>query len=197
MEPDTGVSQPRPQEDGEAHTFDRRLRRAGMSRAFRAMKAQKAADRTTTERLADWLTDIASSTPFLIFHVVWFATWLLWNLDLLGLRPFDPFPFGLLTMIVSLEAIFLAIFVLLAQSRESAVAELREEVSLQVILRMEEEVTKTLQLVAGLYARLGYQVGVDAELREMLGPLDPDRIERDLIEQIERARRPGKSEAKR
>jgi len=106
------------------------------------------------------------------------------------MRAFDPFPFGLLTMIVSLEAIVLSIFVLMAQSRESAVAELREEVSLQVILRMEEEVTKTLQLVAGLYARLGYQVGEDGELREMLGPLDPDRIERDLIAQIEQARRP-------
>ena len=52
--------------------------------------------------------------------------------------------------------------------------------------------TKTLQLVAGLYARLGYQVGVDDELREMLGPLDPDRIERDLIAQIQEARQPGK-----
>jgi uncharacterized membrane protein len=107
-----------------------------------------------------------------------------------GVQPFDPFPFGLLTMIVSLEAIFLAIFVLMAQSREAAVAELREEVSLQVVLRMEEEVTKTLQLVAGLYARLGYQVGVDAELREMLGPLDPDEIEKELVGQIQAARRP-------
>ena len=69
---------------------------------------------------------------------------------------------------------------------------LREEVSLQVVLRMEEEVTKTLQLVAGLYARLGHQVSIDAELREMLGPLDPDTIEKDLIEQIQEARRPGK-----
>ena len=109
-----------------------------------------------------------------------------------GIRPFDPFPFGLLTMIVSLEAIFLTIFVLMAQSRESAVEELREEVTLQVILRMEEEVTKTLQLVAGLYARMGHQVGVDAELREMLGPLDADRIEKDLIDQIQDARKPGK-----
>ena len=96
----------------------------------------------------------------------------------LDIRPFDPFPFGLLTLVVSLEAIFLSIFVLMAQSRESAVAELREEVSLQVVLRMEEEVTKTLQLVAGLYTRLGHQVGDDPELREMLGPLDADRIER-------------------
>jgi uncharacterized membrane protein len=80
----------------------------------------------------------------------------------------------------------------MAQSRESTVAELREEVSLQVVLRMEEEVTKTLQLVAGLYTRLGHQVGDDPELREMLGPLDADEIERDLVDQIKAAREPKK-----
>ena len=173
-------------EDGQRPT-ERRLRRAVMSRAFRAMKAQKAADRTATERLADWLTDLASSTAFLIFHVVWFATWLVWNLGLLGLRPFDPFPFGFLTLVVSLEAIFLSIFVLLGQRRESAIAELREEVTLAVMLRAEEEITKTLQLVAGLYARLGQRVGADEELQVMLQPLDPDLIEAELLEQIRSA----------
>ena len=127
-----------------------------------------------------------------MFHVVWFAAWVLVNTGAVGVRPFDPFPFGLLTLIVSLEAIFLAIFVLMAQSRESAVAELREEVSLQVVLRMEEEVTKTLQLVAGLYTRLGQQVSEDPELREMLGPLDADTIERELVDQIKTAREPRK-----
>lgn len=136
------------------------------------------------------LTRGAASTPFLVFHVVWFVVWILWNTGVFGITPFDPFPFGLLTLIVSLEAIFLSIFVLMAQSRESAVAELREEVSLQVVLRMEEEVTKTLQLVAGLYTRLGQQVSDDPELRAMLGPLDADKIERDLIEQIKEARKP-------
>ncbi|HEX6057885.1 MAG TPA: DUF1003 domain-containing protein, partial [Gemmatimonadaceae bacterium] len=113
---------------------ERRLRRAVMSRAFKAMKAQKAADRTTTERLADLLTELASSTPFLIFHVLWFATWIAWNLGAFGLPPFDPYPFGFLTLVVSLEAIFLSIFVLLGQRREGAIAELREEVTLAVIL---------------------------------------------------------------
>jgi uncharacterized membrane protein len=187
MEPDTAVPQPRPRDDGESPALDRRLRRAGMGRAFRAMKAQKAADRTTTERLADWLTDIAGSTPFLIVHVVWFATWLLWNLGFLGLPPFDPFPFGFLTLIVSLEAIFLAIFVLLGQRRESAIAELREEITLQVMLRTEEEVTKMLQLVAGLYTRLGHRMGEDEELRAMLQPLDPKVIEQELLAQIRAA----------
>ena len=175
---------------------DRRVhspsRAVGTTSARRSLAAEHADQRSRIEIIADGLTRAAASTPFLVAHVVWFTGWMIVNTGVAGFRPFDPFPFGLLTMVVSLEAIFLSIFVLMAQSRESAVAELREEVSLQVVLRMEEEVTKTLQLVAGLYARLGYQVGVDEKLREMLGPLDPDRIERDLIAQIQAARRPGK-----
>ena len=90
-------------------------------------------------------------------------------------------------MVVSLEAIFLSIFVLMAQQRESAIAELREELSLQVSLRVEQEVTKTLQLVAGLYTRMGHRVSDDPELHHMLQPLDVQGIERDLLEQIEAA----------
>ena len=165
-------------------------RRAGTQQARQSLAAQHAEQRSRIERIADGLTRAAASTPFLVFHVAWFIAWVLINTGVLGVPVFDPFPFGLLTLVVSLEAIFLSIFVLMAQSRESAVAELREEVSLQVVLRMEEEVTKTLQLVAGLYTRLGHQVSDDPELREMLGPLDSDRIERDLIEQIKQARRP-------
>jgi uncharacterized membrane protein len=167
-------------------------RRAGTQQARQSLAAHQAAQRSSIERIADVLTRGAASTPFLVFHVVWFVGWIVWNTGALGIAPFDPFPFGLLTLVVSLEAIFLSIFVLMAQSRESAVAELREEVSLQVVLRMEEEVTKTLQLVAGLYTRLGQQVSDDPELRAMLGPLDADGIERDLIEQIKEARKPRK-----
>src|SRR5439155_16623071 len=100
---------------------------------------------------------------------------------------FDPYPFGLLTMIVSLEAIFLSIFVLMAQKRESAIAELREEMALQVSLRIEEEATKTLQLVAGLYTRLGHRVAEDPELLTMMQPLDVAGLERALASQIAEA----------
>jgi uncharacterized membrane protein len=157
------------------------------NRAFGAIKAQHAASRSSIARAADRLNAIASSTPFLVFHVVWFGGWILWNTGALGARPFDPFPFGLLTLVVSLEAIFLAIFVLMAQKRESAIGELREEMSLQVALRLEEEVTKTLQLVAGLYTRLGHKVAEDPELHEMLQPLNIAAIERELMLQIETA----------
>ena len=182
--------------DSAKRTDDRRQqspsRRAGTHQARQSLAAHHAGQRSAIERIADALTRAAASTPFLVFHVVWFAAWILLNTGVVGTRPFDPFPFGLLTLIVSLEAIFLSIFVLMAQSRESTVAELREEVSLQVVLRMEEEVTKTLQLVAGLYTRLGQQVSEDPELRDMLGPLDADEIERQLVDQIKAARAPRK-----
>jgi len=153
-----------------------------------AIKAQRAADRTKVEEVAEQLNEFASSTPFLVFHAIWFVIWLPWNIGafrVFGLRPFDPYPFGLLTMIVSLEAIFLSIFVLLAQKREAAIAELREELSLQVGLWTEQEVTKTLQLVTGLYRRLGHPLAEDVELKQMLGPLDVHGIETRLLAEID------------
>jgi uncharacterized membrane protein len=154
---------------------------------FRAIKAQHAGEQTRMQALADWLTTLASSTGFFFFHVLAFAAWLIWNSGLLGVPQFDPFPYGLLTMIVSLEAIFLSIFVLMSQGRESRIGELREELTLQVNLRIEEEITKTLHLVAGLYTRLGFTMGNDPDLKEMLQPLDPRKMEAEVTEQIQDA----------
>ena len=136
------------------------------------------------EVLADRMIGFASSSPFLVVHAIVFVVWIVWNIPAFGFPQFDPYPYGMLTTIVSLEAIFLSIFVLMTQSRESRIGELREELTLQVNLRMEEEITKTLHLVAGLYARLGLQLADDPDLRGMLEPLDPKKIENDLTEQI-------------
>jgi uncharacterized membrane protein len=168
-----------------AGAAERRIRRsAGISTAFRAIKAQHASNRSAMEILADRMIGFASSTPFLVIHAFIFIAWIYWNLPFSGLPKFDPYPFGMLTTIVSLEAIFLSIFVLMTQSRESRIGELREELTLQVNLRMEEEITKTLHLVAGLYSRLGLQLADDPELKAMLEPLDPKKMENDLVEQI-------------
>jgi uncharacterized membrane protein len=163
----------------------RRIRRSlGLNKAFRAIKAQHSANRSAMEILADRMIGIASSTPFLVIHGILFVLWIVWNIPGIPLPRFDPYPYGMLTTIVSLEAIFLSIFVLMTQSRESKIGELREELTLQVNLRIEEEVTKTLHLVAGLYSRLGLVLADDPELKTMLEPLDPKRIEEDLAEQI-------------
>ena len=164
---------------------ERRLRRsAGINTAFRAIKAQHASNRSAMEVLADRMIGFASSTPFLVIHAIIFVLWIYWNLPFSGLPKFDPYPYGMLTTIVSLEAIFLSIFVLMTQSRESRIGELREELTLQVNLRMEEEITKTLHLVAGLYSRLNLALADDPELRAMLEPLDPKKMEMDLTDQI-------------
>jgi uncharacterized membrane protein len=178
---------------------ERRTRRGSLSSAFRAVKAQHAAGRTRMEIMAERLTTWASSTWFLLVHAVWFVLWIAWNAGVM-VGVFDPFPFGLLTMIVSLEAIFLSIFVLMTQQREAAIAELREELSLQVSLRIEEEVTKSLHLLSGLYTRLGQTLAQDDDLQAMLQPLDPTAIERDLVDQINAAVReplPGSVFARR
>ena len=162
----------------------RRRRSTDINKVFRAIKAQHASNRSQMEIWADRMIGIASSGPFLVIHAILFVGWILWNIPGIGLPQFDPYPYGMLTTIVSLEAIFLSIFVLMTQSRESRIGELREELTLQVNLRMEEEITKTLHLVAGLYARLGLPLADDPELRAMLEPLDPKKIESDLTEQI-------------
>jgi uncharacterized membrane protein len=170
--------------------LERRQRATGTYRAVQSIKASRAGERSGMDRAAERLTRIASSTPFLVFHTGWFLVWITWNMGVFEAAPFDPFPFGLLTMIVSLEAIFLAIFVLMTQAREAETAELREEVTLQVLLRTEEEVTKSLQLVAGLYARLGHELADDEELRTMIRPLDAAEIERQMLEDLRAAEVP-------
>lgn len=185
MSEETPTPSPQTAAPAETKKAERRLRRsAGLSTAFRAIKAQHASNRSSMEVMADRMIAFASASPFLIVHAIVFIAWILWNIPAFGLPQFDPYPYGMLTTIVSLEAIFLSIFVLMTQSRESRIGELREELTLQVNLRMEEEITKTLHLVAGLYARLGLQLADDPDLRAMLEPLDPKKIENDLADQI-------------
>src|SRR3954462_8218917 len=87
---------------------ERRIRRsAKINTAFRAIKAQHSANRSEMEILADRLIGVASGSGFLIVHAVLFVMWIFWNSAPVGLARFDPYPYGMLTTIVSLEAIFL------------------------------------------------------------------------------------------
>ncbi len=90
------------------------------------------------DRLADRVTAFAGSLMFVYIHVVWFGLWILVNVGLFGQREeFDRFPFGLLTMIVSLEAIFLSTFVMVSQNRQSARSDVRSELDFEANLRSE------------------------------------------------------------
>jgi uncharacterized membrane protein len=150
-----------------------------------ALKARANAERTPGQRLADRMTEGFGSSAFLIFNTMWFVVWIVWNA--LPVPRFDPFPFSMLTMVVSLEAIFLSIFVLIAQNRSAKVDELRAEVDLQVNMIAESELTKLLQLVAKLAEKHGIDVAGDAELREMIAPTNLEKIERDLERSLQPA----------
>ena len=84
---------------------------------------------------------------FVVFHLLLFGVWFMVNLGLTPLRPFDTFPFGILTLIVSAEGVLLAIFVLVSQNRMSRQANQRAHLNLQIGLLAEQETTKLLALV--------------------------------------------------
>lgn len=96
--------------------------------------------RVAQDTLADRITGFAGSIAFVYIHIAWFAGWLLINIavhPLLGIHPFDRFPFGLLTLIVSLEAIFLATFVMISQNRQAARSDIRAQLDFETNLRAE------------------------------------------------------------
>jgi uncharacterized membrane protein len=150
-----------------------------------SFKAKADARRSLSERIADLLTIGFGSMIFLILNAAWFVIWIVINLGLIpGVEPFDPFPFGFLTMIVSLEAIMLAIIVLMSQNRAAKIADLREEVDLQVDVTTEMELTKLLQLVVMLLEKEGIDLSHDTKLREMLQPTDTEKIEKTVEKEV-------------
>jgi len=112
---------------------------------------------TPFEKMADVISAFSGSLVFLTLNAAWFLGWILWN-TLPGLNKFDPYPFGFLTMVVSLEAIFLSIFVLISQNRQSAKDRLRADAEYEVNLKAELEVAqlheKMDHLTEQLLARL-------------------------------------------
>ena len=126
-------------------------------------------DRSTmgaSDHFANLMTRFSGSMMFVWLHVIWFGIWIAQNVS--GVVSFDDFPFGFLTMIVSLEAIFLSTFVLISQNRQSLQADRRAKVDLQINLAAEQETTKMLSLVAEIHEKLGLSSAPDADLEHML-----------------------------
>jgi len=152
---------------------------------LRSFKAKIDARRTITEKIADWMTSSFGSMFFLSANALFFIIWLLINTGYWNIVPiFDPFPFILLTTFVSLEAIILAIFVLISQNRTLKVDELRAETQLQINLITEKEITKTMKMLAILLEKQGVDLSHDPELREMFKPLSEEEIEKRLEKEI-------------
>ena len=109
---------------------------------------------TTLERISDWIAWFSGSMQFLILNGIWFIVWIVINLVNLGLQQFDPFPFGLLTMIVSLESIFLSCFVLISQNRQVAKDKIRSDIEYEVNIKAELEVAHLHEKVDRIYEQM-------------------------------------------
>lgn len=157
---------------------------------LRSFEAKSLRSRSFLTKFADDITAFCGSIPFLIFHVFFFAGWILANLGFIpGITPFDAYPFGFLTMCVSLEAIFLAIFILVSQNRSSYTDTIREEVHLAVNVIAEEEITKILEILAEMRQEMGI-TRKDPQLDRMLERIDTNYIEHSIASQLERANKP-------
>ena len=124
-------------------TMGQRIRNADellRRRVARNINEEIAIRSTTMERMADLIAEYSGSIQFLVLNAVWFVGWIVWNTMPL-LPHFDPYPFGFLTMVVSLEAIFLSIFVLVSQNRQAAKDRLRADAEYEVNLKAELEIS--------------------------------------------------------
>jgi len=143
--------------------------------------------RSKAEQVSDWIACTAGSGPVLLLHVVWFGVWITVNAGVVrGIRPFDPFPFPFLTMTVSLEAIFLALFVLASQNRLTRQADKRSHLDLQIDLLAEREMTAVLQLLQDIAHHLSVPTSVTPEqLRDLMKKTDLQRLTNRLEELAE------------
>jgi uncharacterized membrane protein len=154
-------------------------------------------ERTLQDRIADAITSVSGRMLFVYAHVAWFTIWLLLNTGRLGFRPFDPFPYGLLTMIVSLEAIFLSTFVLISQNRMSLLAEHRADLDLHINLLAEYELTRVLKMLDAIQDKMGIENDQDTELKELESETKPEEVLAEIERLQQRVLRPSRPQSQR
>ena len=150
------------------------------------LKAER--ERSLHERIADFITSFSGRMLFAYLHIVWFGVWILLNIGIFGFKPFDPYPFGLLTMIVSLEAIFLSTFVLISQNRMSHESDHRADLDMHINLLTEHELTRALLMLDAIQDKLGIENDQDSELAELETEIKPEDVLYE-IEQLQKKMR--------
>ncbi|MDP3761395.1 MAG: DUF1003 domain-containing protein [Ramlibacter sp.] len=153
-------------------------------KAMRELEEAAMARRTGADRAAAAIARFCGSITFVWIHIAVFASWIGYN-SLPWFNAFDPYPFTFLTLVVSLEAIFLSTFILISQNYDMRVAERRNQLDLQINLLAEQENTKALQMLERIARKVGAHVGDDPQVRALEEATRPDT----LVEQIEEAYR--------
>lgn len=138
--------------------------------------------RSRADRVADRITRFCGSMGFVWVHVIWFTVWIVAN-SVLPFKHIDPYPFNFLTLVVSLEAIFLSTFIMISENRQQRIDERRSHLDLQINLLAEQENTKTLQLLKEIALKLGVDPGKDPSVAVLEQATRPEK----LVEQIDKS----------
>ena len=160
-----------------ASTTNRRIRE------ICELEKRALARRSFTSRIGDNIAAHAGKAWFIVAHFVWFSAWILANLNKHG-PGFDLYPFPLLNLIVSLEAIFLSLFILMSQNRSGLHAEQRNHLELQINLLAEDENTKILQMLQALCAHHRLTIADDPEIRAMATRTEITEVLRELKDNL-------------
>lgn len=140
-------------------------------------------DKTPVEKVADVMTGFFGSIAFLFVNLGVFLAWVAWNIELHpAFSPFDPYPFGMLTMMVSLEAIVLTVVVLISQNRANKVADAREEIDVEIDVASEKQIAAIMQSLDLILHHL--QINHIDDL-EAMKEINLERLERRVIHDID------------
>jgi uncharacterized membrane protein len=149
--------------------------------AMRQLEEAAMARRTGADRVAAAIARFCGQMSFVWIHVVLFAVWIGYN-ALPWFKPFDPYPFTFLTLVVSLEAIFLSTFILISQNYDMRVSERRNQLDLQINLLAEQENTKALQMLERIAKKVGAHGSDDPQVRALEQATRPEALVRQIDE---------------
>src|SRR5262245_36681247 len=157
------------------------------------VEQELARQRSPLDRISDTITSFTGSVRFIIAHLIFFAVWVVLNVQwLLGEHAFDPYPYVFLNFVLAAEAVLLGTFVLMSQNRQNRQSDLWLHVVLQLSMLSEQETTKTLQLLQRICERLGIaDAARDKELKQLV---ETTQIET-LAKELEQARQEQTAEA--
>jgi uncharacterized membrane protein len=143
--------------------------------AIRELEEAANEERTPSDRVAEAIANFCGSMTFVWVHVVWFGIWILINVIPL-LRHIDPFPFTFLTLVVSLEAIFLSTFILISQNHDTKISERRNHLDLQINLLSEQENTQMLMMLRAIAGKVGANLSRDDQVQALSEETKPQRL---------------------
>src|SRR6185295_1549930 len=147
--------------------------------AVRQLEEAAKEERTASDRVAEVIAKFCGSMTFVWVHVAWFGIWVLINV-MPGLPHIDPFPFTFLTLVVSLEAIFLSTFILISQNHDTKISERRNHLDLQINLLSEQENTQMLSIVRAIAIKVGAELEHHEELEALSEETAPERLAKQI-----------------